>query len=36
MVHPRYRVVADDEPLPQSLTPVYPTTAGLTQTVLRR
>jgi ATP-dependent DNA helicase RecG len=36
MVHPRYRVVADDEPLPQSLTPLYPTTAGLTQTVLRR
>jgi ATP-dependent DNA helicase RecG len=36
MVHPRYRVVADDEPLPQSLTPLYPTTAGLTQTALRR
>ena len=28
MVHPRYRVLADDEALPQSLTPVYPTTAG--------
>ena len=29
MVHPRYRVVRGREPLPESLTPVYPTTAGL-------
>ena len=36
MVHPRYRVLADDEALPQSLTPVYPTTAGLSQSALRR
>lgn len=33
MVHPRYRVVVaeNDAPL-QSLTPVYPTTAGVSQT----
>ena len=36
MVHPRYRVVTEDEALPQSLTPVYPTTAGLSQGALRR
>ena len=36
MIHPRYRVVRADTPLPQSLTPVYPTTAGLSQHVLRK
>ncbi len=36
MVHPRYRVVHGDLPVSQSLTPVYPTTAGLPQDVLRR
>jgi len=36
MVHPRYRVVGENEPLPQALTPVYPTTAGLSQNVLRK
>lgn len=36
MVHPRYRILAGDEKLPDSLTPVYPTTAGLSQTSLRR
>ncbi len=36
MVHPRMRVVAPGEPLPTTLTPVYPTTAGLAQPVLRR
>ena len=36
MVHPRYRIVSTDEPLAQSLTPVYPTTAGLGQATLRR
>ena len=36
MVHPRYRVVKDGEPLPDSLTPVYPTTAGVSQVVLRK
>jgi ATP-dependent DNA helicase RecG len=35
MVHPRYRIVAQDEPLPRTLTPVYPTTAGLGQATLR-
>lgn len=34
MVHPRLR--SDKTPLPQSLTAIYPTTAGLTQEVLRR
>ncbi|EXI78156.1 MAG: ATP-dependent DNA helicase RecG [Candidatus Accumulibacter appositus] len=45
MVHPRYRILSTlnalsaattDEALPQSLTPVYPTTAGLAQGVLRK
>jgi ATP-dependent DNA helicase RecG len=36
MVHPRYRVVPPGEPLAQSLTPVYPTTAGLSQYALRK
>jgi len=36
MVHPRYRPVADDEALPSSLTPVYPTTAGVSQNALRK
>ena len=36
MVHPRCRAVDDDTPLQQSLTPVYPTTAGLSQAVLRK
>jgi ATP-dependent DNA helicase RecG len=36
MVHPRYRVLRGPEPLPESLTPVYPTTAGLGQALLRK
>ena len=36
MVHPRYRVVGENEALAQALTPVYPTTAGLSQNVLRK
>ncbi len=36
MVHPKYQVIRNDAALPQSLTPVYPTTAGLSQTTLRR
>ena len=36
MVHPKCRAVGDDTPLQQSLTPVYPTTAGLSQVVLRK
>ena len=35
MVHPKYRVVTKGEPLQESLTPVYPTTAGLSQHALR-
>jgi len=35
MVHPRYRVLRGEEPLPAALTPVYPTTAGLSQQALR-
>jgi ATP-dependent DNA helicase RecG len=35
MVHPRYRMIQKGAPLPKSLTPVYPTTAGLSQAVLR-
>ena len=35
MVHPRYRIVGEGEPLPTALTPVYPTTAGLAQADLR-
>jgi len=36
MVHPRLRLVDKGEPLPQAMTPVYPTTAGLGQSTLRR
>jgi ATP-dependent DNA helicase RecG len=36
MVHPRYRLVEEDEALAAGLTPVYPTTAGLGQATLRR
>ena len=36
MVHPRYRVVAEGDALPESLTPVYPTTAGVSQAALRK
>jgi ATP-dependent DNA helicase RecG len=35
MVHPKYRIVAPGAPLAESLTPVYPTTAGLAQAQLR-
>jgi ATP-dependent DNA helicase RecG len=28
MVHPRFRKVGDDEPLPTEMTPIYPSTAG--------
>ena len=35
MAHPRYRIVSADEPLPDALTPIYPTTAGLPQAELR-
>ena len=36
MVHPKCRAVDDDTPLQESLTPVYPTTAGLAQPILRK
>ncbi len=35
MAHPRYRIVRPDEPLADALTPVYPTTQGLSQAELR-
>jgi len=35
MAHPRYRLVQPGEPLPDTLTPIYPTTAGLSQALLR-
>jgi len=34
-IHPRFRVVRGDEPLPKALTPVYPTTAGVPQYQIR-
>ena len=36
MVHPRCRVVMVDAALPESLTPVYPAAAGVSQTLLRK
>jgi ATP-dependent DNA helicase RecG len=36
MVHPRYRIVTADEPVPEALTPVYGTTAGVSQIAIRR
>lgn len=36
MVHPRYRIVEPGTPLPNALTPVYPTTAGVSQALLRK
>jgi ATP-dependent DNA helicase RecG len=36
MVHPAYKVVNQGAPLPDSLTPVYPSGEGLSQTILRR
>ena len=35
MIHPRFRVLHGENPLPTALTPIYPTTAGLTQARLR-
>ena len=35
MVHPRYRIVDAGEPLPTALTPIYPTTATLSQRDIR-
>ena len=36
MVHPRLRAVAPGDALPDALTPVYPTTAGVGQLTLRK
>ena len=36
MVHPTVRAVAVDAPLPTSLTPVYPASAGVSQAVIRK
>ncbi len=36
IVHPRVHAVRADEPLPQQLTPIYPTTEGVSQGWLRR
>jgi ATP-dependent DNA helicase RecG len=36
MVHPTVRAVSLDAPLPQSLTPVYPASAGISQAVIRK
>ena len=36
MVHPTVRAVTPDSPLPASLTPVYPASAGISQTMIRK
>ena len=36
IVHPQFKVVEPGTPLPDRLTPVYPTTAGLAQEALRK
>jgi ATP-dependent DNA helicase RecG len=36
MIHPRFRRVQESTPLEAALTPIYPTTAGLTQPTLRK
>ncbi|MHB8167748.1 MAG: DEAD/DEAH box helicase, partial [Sulfuricella sp.] len=36
MVHPQYRIVTAEEAVAEALTPVYPTTAGLSQAALRK
>ena len=36
MVHPRFRKVGEDEPIPVELTPIYPSTAGLANSALQK
>ncbi len=36
MVHPRFRKLLGDEPLPTEMTPVYPSTAGLANSALQK
>jgi ATP-dependent DNA helicase RecG len=36
MVHPTVRAVTPDAPLPASLTPIYPASAGISQAIIRK
>ena len=36
IVHPQFKIVTEESALPDRLTPVYPTTAGLSQDTLRK
>ena len=36
MVHPRFHKVAEGEPLPTELTPIYPSTAGVANSALQK
>ncbi len=36
MVHPRFHKVAEGEPLPSELTPIYPSTAGVANSALQK
>ncbi|MGE5768683.1 MAG: ATP-dependent DNA helicase RecG, partial [Betaproteobacteria bacterium] len=36
MVHPRFHRVAEDDPLPVELTPIYPSTAGVANSALQK
>jgi ATP-dependent DNA helicase RecG len=36
MIHPRLHAITEGEVLPQALTPIYPATAGLAQSALRK
>jgi ATP-dependent DNA helicase RecG len=36
IVHPQFKVITEDTALPDRLTPIYPTTAGLSQDLLRK
>jgi ATP-dependent DNA helicase RecG len=34
MIHPQYKLLKEDEPLPKTFSPIYPTTSGLSQKLL--
>ena len=36
MIHPKCRIIQEHEPLADALTPVYPTTAGLSSGFIRK
>ena len=36
LIHPRFHTMRGEEPLPQTLTPIYPTVAGVGQATLRK